>query len=232
MIQNIPVHHEVPPNPIGDDWICSDVHGEFQLLMELLVESGFEPAKDRLFMLGDLIDRGPESLRTLEWVLHTPYCHSVLGNHELLFWASRSDAVWAGKHYSIGGKWAAGLSSEQHEVLAKSIQEKLPLTMTLNTESGRVGLVHAQAPVADWRQLATLRISEGLARKCTWGSKKPEGRSGNIRNIDVVVSGHIGCERWVRHGNQLWIDTMLRTGKPTLIKARSLLRLLESKWTF
>ncbi|MEH6498275.1 MAG: hypothetical protein V7751_02675 [Pseudoalteromonas distincta] len=44
MIRRIPVHHEIPPNPIGDDWICSDVHGEFQLLMELLGDSGFESA--------------------------------------------------------------------------------------------------------------------------------------------------------------------------------------------
>jgi len=225
VIRRIPVHHEIPANPTGEDWICSDVHGEFQLLMELLVDSGFEPAKDRLFMLGDVIDRGPESLRTLEWVLRTPYCHSVLGNHELLFWASHYQVAWADKHYSMGGQWAAGLPPEQHRVLAEKIQEKLPLTMTLNTESGRIGLVHAHAPVADWLQLATLEFSEGLAKNCAWGGRRYEVSRDNIQNIDLVVSGHIGCERWVRHGNQLWIDTMLRTGKPTLVKASSLLGL-------
>lgn len=168
MIRGISVHHEIPPNPVGNDWICSDVHGEFQLLIGLLGDLGFEPAKDRLFMLGDVIDRGSESLRTLEWVLNAPYCHSVLGNHELLFWASQSDAVWTGKHYSIGGQWAAGLSFGKHEFLAKSIEEKLPLTMTLNTDSGRIGLVHAQAPVADWQQLATLEFTESVAKNCTW----------------------------------------------------------------
>ncbi|MDX9698163.1 MAG: metallophosphoesterase [Rhodocyclaceae bacterium] len=225
MIRHIAVHHEIPANPIGEDWICSDVHGEFQLLMELLVDSGFESAKDRLFMLGDVIDRGPESLRALEWLLNTCYCYSVLGNHELVFWASNYQAAWADKHYSIGGQWAADLTPEQHGALAEKIQEKLSLTMTLITEAGRIGLVHAQAPVADWQQLATLEFSEGLAKHCTWGGKNLEGHSDNIRNIDLVVSGHIGCERWVRHGNQLWIDTILRTGKPTLMKARSLLDL-------
>lgn len=39
MIRPIAVHHEIPANPIGEDWICSDVHGEFQLLMELLVDA-------------------------------------------------------------------------------------------------------------------------------------------------------------------------------------------------
>ena len=89
MIRPIPVHHEIPANPIGEDWICSDVHGEFQLLMELLVGSGFEPAKDRLFMLGDVIDRGPESLRALEWVLN------MLHRRPKISTASSARALWA-----------------------------------------------------------------------------------------------------------------------------------------
>lgn len=84
MIRRSPVHLEIPFNPVGDDWVCSDMHGEFPLLMGLLRDSGFEPATDRLFMLGDLIDRGPESLRTLEWALNTSYCHSVKWTDKLI----------------------------------------------------------------------------------------------------------------------------------------------------
>ena len=51
----------VPANNVGIDYICSDIHGHFSLLESQLEKVGFDPDKDRLFSLGDLIDRGDES---------------------------------------------------------------------------------------------------------------------------------------------------------------------------
>ena len=46
-------------NPNGRDLIVGDLHGCVSKFRARLDEVGFDPARDRVFALGDLIDRGP-----------------------------------------------------------------------------------------------------------------------------------------------------------------------------
>lgn len=55
-------------NPLGRDLIVGDVHGCFTKLKASLDAVGFNLERDRLFSVGDLVDRGPESDRALEWL--------------------------------------------------------------------------------------------------------------------------------------------------------------------
>lgn len=71
----------LPANSTGQDFVCGDLHGHKQLLMEKLDELGFDFGKDRLFCTGDLNDRGPDSFGTL-MLVHEPWFYSVKGNHE------------------------------------------------------------------------------------------------------------------------------------------------------
>ncbi|MGB0713157.1 MAG: metallophosphoesterase, partial [Gammaproteobacteria bacterium] len=48
-------------NEVGRDLIVGDIHGEFIALKDRLDELEFVPGRDRLFSVGDLIDRGPNS---------------------------------------------------------------------------------------------------------------------------------------------------------------------------
>ena len=64
-----------------------DVHGEYEKLKKLMRRIKFDPAQDILIFLGDLIDRGPESLQCFDYVMHLQkqYPDSVIylmGNHE------------------------------------------------------------------------------------------------------------------------------------------------------
>lgn len=68
-------------NAAGRDLIVGDVHGHFTKLQAALDAVGFNPAEDRLFSVGDLVDRGPECDQALEW-LAKPWFHAVSGNHE------------------------------------------------------------------------------------------------------------------------------------------------------
>ena len=52
----------------GRDWVVGDVHGCFTTLREALLAIDFEHGRDRLFSVGDLIDRGPNSIEALEWL--------------------------------------------------------------------------------------------------------------------------------------------------------------------
>jgi bis(5'-nucleosyl)-tetraphosphatase (symmetrical) len=62
---------------IGDIQGC---HGEFRELLDLI---GFSPQSDRLWLVGDLVNRGPDSLRVLRDVMRMgDAAITVLGNHD------------------------------------------------------------------------------------------------------------------------------------------------------
>ena len=226
------VHHRLAPNSQGTDWVCSDLHGHLQLLKEMLREVDFNPQIDRLIFVGDLIDRGPCSLETLNWVLDAPFCYSVVGNHELMLWAAQKQPELAHKRGQMGGSWTDNLPSEQVRTLAMRIQQNFPLTLTIEHTSGDIGIVHAQSPVDDWQTLKSLSFSESLAKLCTWDwSRSYQPVTTHIAGITAVVSGHICADQMVRKSNQLWIDTLENTGWPTLLSVSEILAMFPERPT-
>ncbi|WP_240622171.1 metallophosphoesterase [Achromobacter mucicolens] len=55
-------------NTKGRDLAVGDIHGHFGRLDAALAATRFSPEKDRLFAVGDLVDRGPESAEVLVWL--------------------------------------------------------------------------------------------------------------------------------------------------------------------
>ena len=66
----------LPTNKAGRDFVLGDLHGTTDLLRALREHVAFDPKKDRLFSVGNLIDRGEDSpgglaLHPEPW-FHTP----------------------------------------------------------------------------------------------------------------------------------------------------------------
>ena len=66
-----------------------DVHGMYEKLIMLMEKIQFDPEEDLLVFLGDYIDRGPDSVRCLQYVYGLQHAHSdsvicLLGNHEVM----------------------------------------------------------------------------------------------------------------------------------------------------
>lgn len=72
-------------------YAIGDIQGCLQPFLQLLAKVDFNPEIDKLWLLGDLINRGPETLQTLRYIVRLDRDHqcvtAVLGNHDLHFLA-------------------------------------------------------------------------------------------------------------------------------------------------
>lgn len=112
----------VVANAKGRDLVVGDLHGHRSLLEKALDQISFDPRCDRVVSVGDLIDRGPESLATLS-LIEEPWFYSVLGNHELMllnFLGYYGSRIHSRKSYaSGGGEWIIEAIARNPNVIAR-----------------------------------------------------------------------------------------------------------------
>lgn len=80
-------------------YAIGDIQGCYDSLQRLLERCAFDPATDRLWLVGDLVNRGPKSLATLRLIKSLgPAALTVLGNHDLyLLMVAEGGAKFRGK---------------------------------------------------------------------------------------------------------------------------------------
>jgi len=61
--------------------IIGDIHGCYSEFQELLSKAGLSE-EDEIIATGDIIDRGPDSPKLLNYFNNHPNAYSVMGNHE------------------------------------------------------------------------------------------------------------------------------------------------------
>ncbi|GAB3651760.1 metallophosphoesterase [Ramlibacter alkalitolerans] len=201
-------------NTAGRDLIVGDVHGAFSRLRKALDRIAFDERVDRLFCVGDLVDRGPESAEAFEW-LKQPWLHSILGNHEraALDWA-RGD-LDAQTYAWNGGAWNIDVPPPVREHRA-AVFAQLPVAIEIETPAGLVGLVHADVPSASWAEFRQQLRRETcrpphqrMALEAAVNSRRRFRRDigGCVSGVHAVVVGHttLGRPRW--SGNILCIET-------------------------
>ena len=70
-------------------WAIGDIQGCHSAFLRLLERIDFDPAQDRLWVAGDLVNRGSGSLQTLEYLYSIrESIHVVLGNHDITLLAA------------------------------------------------------------------------------------------------------------------------------------------------
>lgn len=65
-------------------YCVSDIHGEYGLFKKLLEKLSFSDG-DEMYICGDIIDKGEDSLKLASYISSFPNMHCILGNHELAF---------------------------------------------------------------------------------------------------------------------------------------------------
>jgi len=148
-------------NTKGRDLIVGDIHGNFHLLKKALKKVNFNPEVDRIIVAGDLVDIGQNSAIAKEWV-EKDYFFSVMGNHDAPF--AFKDDLDLFNHNMICmpfDTWFATLPEDEFTSFCDTFRKKLYPAIEIETESGLVGVVHAEIP--DYHNWETLK--EGLNNK-------------------------------------------------------------------
>lgn len=198
-------------NAAGRDLAVGDIHGHFSRLEEALSVVGFDVRCDRLFSVGDLVDRGPESLVAIEY-LKKPWFHAVRGNHD--DYAVRYRTCNMENWFSIGGDWFAGVSEEDRATVSEALAS-LPFAIEVETPNGLVGIVHADCPFSSWSGLIeSLESPESAsAFRRTSNSlmfSRERFRTSNsdlVEGVSAVVCGHSTVPSPLVLGNVFHIDT-------------------------
>lgn len=244
-------HLVIEQNTHGRDFFISDIHGQKAKFERALAKVEFSPEQgDRLFCVGDLIDRGTNNLQILGNQKHWDHFYSIIGNHELMLMdefeerpLNQSFGMYGSgqpstTHSMNGGKWFAKLRQSTRERVYQQIKN-LPITIEVKTAWGTIGLVHAEVPLGhtSWQSFVeAVQTSTRVYEQALWGREiiriaheydaraldYPGTITQTIDGVDVVVHGHTLIKSPKRIGNRLYIDTGLETGELTILSAEAI----------
>ena len=206
----------------GRDLVVGDVHGEFETLEAMLASLGFRPGRDRLFALGDLVDRGPRSADALAWMETKHIGLSVRGNHEqmLLDRIEAAEIDIDARMPWMTHPWFARDVERASWAQWKAMIRGMPFAATVGTRAGAVGLVHASPTDRHWEaMLAKLAVGDSdtiwTALASTARARNDARRAeqeavplgGCIEGVRAVLTGHTIVDEVIATGNVWHIDT-------------------------
>ncbi len=200
-------------NSCGRDFVVGDIHGCFTAFERLLTQVNFDPECDRIFSVGDLIDRGYESHRAVEF-LNYPWFHAIMGNHERMLIDACDDAsVYENWVRYNGGAWWKHVPSVARPRIRR-VMEQLPLAFEVSTAIGQVGVVHADIPTGiSWvKFVQSLGGDSDMKEYALWSRNRYKyfrmlGRTVPVDGIDLVVFGHTPMSTPLHTANVYYIDT-------------------------
>ncbi len=199
--------------------VIGDIHGSRSLLEELLARLGELP----VLVLGDVVDRGPDSMAVVDVLLRRG-ARGVVGNHEEWFIAwYRGEGFddlalkyWMGGEATLDSYGVAARTPREIESQLRRVPpehrawfDSLALVMDLEVQGHRYWLIHAGIPghlgitgarasdVVPW-------LVQRHPRTLTWSVTKPEDMIAVDR---TVVMGHLPRDQPIDLGHVIAIDT-------------------------
>lgn len=204
-------------NDSGRDLVVGDIHGCFDALREAMASADFDESKDRIFSVGDLVDRGPSSEEAIDWIAK-PWFHAVRGNHEQM-----AIGVAGGRHDQAnyarnGGGWFIALDAYRQQLIAQAF-DTLPVAIEIDHAVGRVGIVHADIWGGSWDEFTAEiegDLSNGRRHKLVevalWSRSRIQANeigypTDTVRDLRVMFVGHTPVKKATLLANVAYIDT-------------------------
>ncbi len=111
-------------------YLIGDVQGCDSALQRLLDEISFSPSRDTLYLLGDLVNRGPDSAGVLRRLMsYGTSAQCLLGNHDLHLLAVAHGVRKAGRSDTLDGVLQA---PDRAAMLAWLCQQRLAIHQTVD----------------------------------------------------------------------------------------------------
>lgn len=205
----------VNQNPEGRLIVIGDVHGDITTLKKLLEQCEFDERVDQAIFVGDLADRGEESMATLKFVLDKPHFHIVAGNHEHLLFeyingqqALPKDILdyWL-KH---DGFWIKKQDSQALLEITKKLNEQCYFIIEAVTCCGkRFGVTHAGYDIGSWYS-EDKNYEDDYFGRLMWSRQRAEFPADSlslVEGIDYTIHGHTYFESPTLKGNSIFLDT-------------------------
>ena len=137
-------------------YVIGDVQGCFASLKALVQRMNFDPAHDHLWLAGDLVNRGPDSLGVLRWAAGMgDAVNAVLGNHDLYLLARALDVRSASSDDTL----SAILRAPDKDTLIEWLAHR-PLIASV----GQWLIVHAGL-LAPWTTQQALDLAEEASER-------------------------------------------------------------------
>lgn len=211
-------------NKTGRDFAVGDIHGCFSVLEQALEEASFDPARDRVICVGDLVNRGPESARALEF-LRQDWFYTVCGNHDrgirqdFQLMNEKGIAAVCDEYERHGLGWILLLEEAAQKEFIEAF-EALPYALEVPLKTGGlIGFTHAEVPEGlSWQDFVQ-KLKNGdkrVMQTALWGRsriiqayKNGFDTDRGVAGIDKLFTGHsiaVG-RRASKMGNWFCIDT-------------------------
>ncbi|EPH1019370.1 protein-serine/threonine phosphatase [Enterobacter hormaechei] len=187
-------------------WVVSDIHVCYQWLMDELKRRHFNPDTDLLISVGDIIDRGPDSVKCLQ-LMQENWFYAVRGNHEQMALDALENndfSLWS----INGGNWFTGLKDAQQKQ-AKGLLDAcrdLPHIIEITCKNGLNVIAHADYPSAEYgwhKPVDAQRVLWDRDRLMGFMVGKGQGISG----ADHFWFGHTPVDKRYDFNNLHYIDT-------------------------
>lgn len=180
-------------------YVCSDLHGEFPAYKAIIKQL---KKNDKLYILGDVIDRGPDGIKILQDIMKRKdkgQVEFLIGNHELMMIQSlflgekndwdKNDNTETKESFK---KLSTGEQTKLKEFLLNSFVYK-----NIGVKSRKIHLVHARSVQSenDNRDMTVREmIEEGqmdMMTKALWDSPSYDCASGEIaKKGTTTIIGH------------------------------------------
>lgn len=194
-------------------YAVGDLHGEYHKLMNQLSALSFDFEQDLLIGVGDLCDRGPNSLEC-SLLINEDWFETTLGNHEDFCIKGIDDRVIQFYHEmsNNGGDWFYKQSDDIKQLLV-NLYKTLPIMIELDYKGKKYGFVHANLPYDDWEHVKECVIKgdviddRHIIDHLIWSRDIANKDHVDIAFIDKVFIGHTPVGKPKKIGNVLMIDS-------------------------
>ena len=137
-------------------YACSDVHSHLDVFEQAM--NDLDP-DDEMYIIGDVVDKGPDGLNVLLKIMNDKRCHMLIGNHDMMMLEyltcrKKPETRFIGTYQDVKKRWLyvnGGLATfQKYKRLPESSREKivtylssLPVLLNMEVDGRKFILVHA-----------------------------------------------------------------------------------------